>query len=455
MTSSTHAETPGHHAGTPGTPGLFKYMRTDDLSGNERQRLIGRLEGESQSIRFEFATLVHNTETELHQRNISPARLVHKFYYYDASLKSEFSEDDSIEQVFYIANDYWSFFNYDLLEYVIKIFKLGDIDAMLKQYVVNFRAYCKRRLCECPGTVAGSYNESGRRIVLKLDDKMSVQRSTLQDLRRLQDQASKVTGVNVMQLLTIEEGCLHLIYRIPHSAIEKVNLLTAEKKRKLRDIGVLSITCEKKMVRWQIESDALKRLVSAGEQCILTKSIVITELTTYKTDVTLTLGTDDAHIMVRADVTTTQEQDDKSPHDSDQIMLKVIPALHQNKQARTLPSKEAANSLHSFEIPHVMPLHEVCNSKTDMFEFFIELHIQSKTGQVHGRAEPGKRLELKSPVKQLLTELRLPPRQHANGDILQATHTSRPERSTSCSESRRTTYPTRRAPQAHRNSAFL
>lgn len=348
-------------------------MRTSGLPESERQRLIGRLEGESQSIRLEFATLVHSTETALNHRHIAPKTLVQKFSYYDASLRSEFSKTESIEDIFFVANDYWSFFNYDLLEYVINTFTLSTA-SILAQYITNFQEYCKRRLCECPSDVAGSYKESGRRIVLKLDDKMSVQRSTLQDLRRLQDQACKVTGVTVMQLLKIEEGCLHLVYRIPHQSIEKINFLPADKKQELTDIGILSMTCEKKMIRWQIESSVFKGLVQAKKTSIFTKTVVVTELAT---EITLSLSAADCHVMLSAAVEAELEGGGHA-HEFDEISLKVIPAIHHNREARTMPCTTVSSKLCNFEIPLVMPLQGAANAEADMFEFFIELFIESK-----------------------------------------------------------------------------
>ena len=360
---------------SPVTPGLFKYMRTTGLPESERQRLIGRLEGESQAIRFEFATLVDSTVTELKQLNITPRALVRKFSYYDTSLKTEFTNMDSIEDIIDIANDYWSFFNYDLLEYVISAFKLSR-DGM-ERYIVNFKEYCQRRLCECRSDVAGSHNESGRRIVLKMDNKMSVQRSSLQDLRKLQDQASKVTKVTVMQLLKIEEGCLHLIYRIPHESIEKINLLSAEKKRELKEMGVLSITCEKKMIRWKMSCSTLKKLIDAKESYILKRKLLITDLTQFETETTLTLVATEGHLEVDVDAAVVSEGRVK-PKESDKIVVKVIPAIHHNREARTLPYKEETKSLQgSFKIPKVLPLDQITTAKADMFELFTEIYIQS------------------------------------------------------------------------------
>jgi hypothetical protein len=341
-------------------------MRTSGLSESEQQRLIGRLEGESQTIRLEFATLVHSTETELKQRNITPQILVQKLSYYDIALSSEVGNARSIEHVFSVTNYYWSFFNYDLLEYIITTLELSK--GLLLQYIINFKEYCKRRLYECPSNVGGSYNESGRRIVLKIDDQMSVQRSTLHDLRRLQDQASKITGVNVMQLLKIEEGCLHLVYRIPHRSIEKINFLSPNQEQELKAIGILSITCEKKMVRWLIDGGYLKELVRTGKKTntLLKKWATTAKTASHETEVVLSLSVTATHVTIDAvnDLAC-------GVH----LVLKVIPAIHYNSEAQMLPCTEISSKMQNFSIPNVITTREIAEAKADVFEFFLEMYV--------------------------------------------------------------------------------
>ena len=358
-----------HHR-SPITTDLFKYMKTDGLSENQKQRLLGQLESDSQSIRIEFATLVHSTEMELKGNNVNARMLKQKFHYYDASLTIEFTEAGNIEEVFFLANDYWSFFNYDLLAYVIDVFNLSKQN--LESYKEKFVEYCQRRLCECESNMAGSHNESGRRIVMKLDDKMSIQTTKLQDLRRLQDQASKVTGVPIMQLLRIEAGCLHLIYRIPHKSINKINSLSEEQKLKLAKIGILSVTCEKKIFKWQIESSSFKRLANSGEAVILKQKAVITEFINYQTDVTFTLGVAHNHLRMTVDVNVSDKR-----HQCDKLSVRVIPSVHYDKEALTLPIKEALNPLQSFSIDQLMSLDTILKAKADMLEFYTEFYIQS------------------------------------------------------------------------------
>ncbi len=362
--------TPSHHITE-----LFQYMRVGDLSENEKQQLIGRLEGESQAIRLEFATLVHTTEAELQLRNVPPKTLVHKLSFYDASLTKEFGEAETIEEVFSLANDYWSFFNYDLLEYIIKTFMLTS--PMVEQYIANFKEYSNRRLCECKNDIAGSHNESGRRVVMKIDDKMNVQWTTLQEVRRLQDQVSRVVGVKVTQLLTVEGGCLYLVYRLPHKSIRTINFLSAEQKQELKDIGVLSIACERKVVRWQMKSAEFKRSIATRKKNIFTKAVSITELADYKTDVKLTLGVSNDQIRVKVDTTATPSESG-APGQSDVLVLTVIPALHHNSQAHALPLQRMQTPLNSFETANVMSTHDVETANADMFEFYMELYIDNR-----------------------------------------------------------------------------
>ena len=338
------------------------------------QLLQARLEGESQAIRLEFASLVISAEREMTQQNFTHQDMIRTIIYYDSSLKSEFDSANSIPDVFIIANNFWSFFNYDLLEYIISSFQLVNANAHVQQYKTSFQEYCKRRLYECPSKVGGAHNDTGKRVVLKLDDRMNLQQSTMQDLRSLQYQVSKVTGLEVMQLLRIEEGSLKLVYRVPHNAIERINFLSQTQRDNLAKIGVLKISCEKKIVKWMLNCHELRETLK-DSFCVRQESLCITELIEYEVDIELALRIKAGHLQISAAVKV--RGDVSESWKSDKIQVKVTPTVHHGKTSRTLPLKTVSNQLCSFEINDVVPAHEIVTARdTDKFEFYNEIHIQ-------------------------------------------------------------------------------
>ena len=222
--------------------------------------------------------------------------------------------------------------------------------------------------------------------MLKLDDRMNLQQSTMLDLRSLQYQVSKVTGLEVMQLLRIEEGCLKLVYRVPKNAIERINFLSQAQKDDLTKIGVQKISCEKKIVKWMINCHELKE-TSKDNFCV---KLRITELIEYEVNIELALRMKAGHLQISAEVKV--KGDISESWKSDKIQVKVTPTVHHDKTSRTLPLKTVSNQLQSFEIDNVVPVHEIMIAHdTDMFELYNEIHIQMAA------ASASRKLSLPSP----------------------------------------------------------
>ena len=56
---------------------------------------------------------------------------------------------DTIGKFFLVLDDYFSFFNYDVIEHIIRILGTEDDKARLQRYKDDFIRYAKRRIFEC------------------------------------------------------------------------------------------------------------------------------------------------------------------------------------------------------------------------------------------------------------------------------------------------------------------
>ena len=68
------------------------------------------------------------------------------FHHYFEELKAA----DTILKLFLVLKDYFSFFNYQLIEHIIKAFGTEEDKAKLQRYKEDFNQYAKRRMFECP-----------------------------------------------------------------------------------------------------------------------------------------------------------------------------------------------------------------------------------------------------------------------------------------------------------------
>ena len=57
---------------------------------------------------------------------------------------------DTIPKVFLVLKDYFSFFNYHIIEHIIEKLGTEEDKAELQRYKENFSQYAKRRIFECP-----------------------------------------------------------------------------------------------------------------------------------------------------------------------------------------------------------------------------------------------------------------------------------------------------------------
>ena len=189
----------------------FPYMDTAGLNKEEKDSLFGRLLSESRDIRRQFYAIVYKIFASLKKRGVSPTDLVVHLISLqaldpvlkDASPVTFQDRSDKLDkcttvlEVLPVIQDYFSFFNYDVIEHIIKELGSEDDKKMLQQYEQYFKAYCKRRIYEAPPM----YGTSGDcRVVMMTDN--SFEKYTLNEL--------KVLKFRLTRIFKITQHPLHL-----------------------------------------------------------------------------------------------------------------------------------------------------------------------------------------------------------------------------------------------------
>ena len=141
----------------------FPYLNLSGLTHKQQQELSRRLQFESQSIMIQFKELVSATMKSLIGQNVSPDRLLAAVMTWRAlqpvfeephmpALNHRFKElkaAKTIDDSFLVLNDYFSFFNFHIIEHIIKEFGTEEDEHRLKAYKECFNQYAKRRIFEC------------------------------------------------------------------------------------------------------------------------------------------------------------------------------------------------------------------------------------------------------------------------------------------------------------------
>ena len=141
----------------------FPYLDLSGLTHEQQQELRGRLRSESQKIMIRFQELVSATIKSFKRRCVPLDELVSHVMTlgaFDPVFKEpqapvfrlcfqELKAADTIPKVFMILNDYFSFFNYHIIEHIIKALGTEEDKAELQRYRKDFDQYAKRRIFEC------------------------------------------------------------------------------------------------------------------------------------------------------------------------------------------------------------------------------------------------------------------------------------------------------------------
>ena len=142
----------------------FPYLDLSGLTHEQQQGLRGRLQFESQEIIICFQKLVSATINSFEKQFVPPDELVSHVMPLGALhpvfkepqvplFQNRFKElevANTIPKVFWVLKDYFSFFNYHILEHIIEELGTEDDKGRLQTYKENFKQYAKGRIFERP-----------------------------------------------------------------------------------------------------------------------------------------------------------------------------------------------------------------------------------------------------------------------------------------------------------------
>ncbi len=131
-------------------------------------------------------------------------------------------------------SDYWSFFDYEILNVMVATHSPGK-DDRLNKYEEDFRHFCQRRLCEVPRDGIGIKVRDRNRLRVKCDNRFSYKKTRLWDIKVLSLKLAALLNT-IIALRSIKKGCILLSFTtftdIPYP-------LSNHQKRELKELGIL------------------------------------------------------------------------------------------------------------------------------------------------------------------------------------------------------------------------
>ena len=238
---------------------------------------IEGLRHESAEIDRKFAKVAASTLKSLQDRNISKDSLVAFLMgfncltkVFDGSSQSVFRkqrrkfEDPSatITTVWSIIGEYFSFFDYDILEMIIENLGTDKDKQYITGYKKDFETYAKRRLFSDDlssasdhspskenGTAMSETNgvsnkESTSKLMFVMLDS-SYDDCEIEHLKTLQTKLSSILNLKrgVLRLRKVRKGSVQLIFEVPDFITDKILPLSLDQESALGELGVTQLDC--------------------------------------------------------------------------------------------------------------------------------------------------------------------------------------------------------------------
>ena len=219
---------------------LFPHI--DDIQDEQsRRELEQRLRAESEEIRLEFGILMNKYFDSLEDQQYSIPRLIR---YLKTGLETDclLPEPKVIDDIINLIKSKSSFFNYQLIEYMIKLSGTNDDKQNLGNYQTKFHIYAKRRVYEGPAIIS-NLSPSETELHVKLDSKYD--EYTVAELTDFQSRLCKILNrkVYAIRLLSVQRGCFKLVYAISNYVVNATFPLTEKQESELAALGILQLIC--------------------------------------------------------------------------------------------------------------------------------------------------------------------------------------------------------------------
>ena len=218
----------------------------------------GKLNRETNHMRRKFAGLIHKVIASIKQAKVKVKALATFFQqiecisavlvsarssrlFFTSEVIHEFESGD-VDNIFRILKDYYSWFNFDLIEDIIEEFCGNDVALKreVSDYKDHMKQYCENRLCQFPDSLNGFglHQDDAKPHVFKIDGEWGTMRfSELRTIKTIICDALKLKEVSLF-LRTVDNGCVELTFDIPKHVANVVFPLSEDQVGALKAHGI-------------------------------------------------------------------------------------------------------------------------------------------------------------------------------------------------------------------------
>ena len=157
---------------------------------------------------------------------------------------TELKAAKTIYESFLVLNDYFSFFNYHIIEHIIEELGTEEDKARLRKYKEEFNQYAKRRIFECLPEFGPVSDADHADIFVKVDSHYESYTVTqIEGFRHKLSEILQVSSQGILRLCRVDKGCFQLMFQVPSFVQHEIFPLCRNQEVTLAAMDVIKLIC--------------------------------------------------------------------------------------------------------------------------------------------------------------------------------------------------------------------
>ena len=216
--------------------------------GQEESRIsdpLTELVNEYEEVDRAFGVLVYKMGEHLHEKEINIQALQNLLQYSQLykPLLTLFETADIHDLFAKTLCNHYSWFDYELIQYVIQGFGDENLKGHMSEYLTLFKKFCERKVSQILSTKLCQSNEKGYELHIYLKIAKRMEEVSVAEIKKIEEKFQKMVDTRIW-LETIQNGSVILVF----VSLEKIVTLSKEHKCQLLNLGVTKVYSEESIL---------------------------------------------------------------------------------------------------------------------------------------------------------------------------------------------------------------
>ena len=228
----------------------FPFLDVSNLGEADKIDLEHRLRSDTNKMGTKFASFTLFLEKSLEDQEVpleKVASCVLSLPAYTEDIgkkllekkdKEAIQQAESVSKMFMVLQSHTSFFNYEIMEHLVKHHGSPDDHKRLEEYLTAFNTFCQRSVFEVPPNVYSSKSRTDCKVfAVKCTERVA---TTLEGVQIIKGKIADVLGLRAssLQLCSVMKGCMELRFILSTAVADHILPVSPAKQLALKEIGV-------------------------------------------------------------------------------------------------------------------------------------------------------------------------------------------------------------------------